>query len=254
MADDLVWYNQLINQATVKLPGVSQAGLNAALFDVYREFFNDSSAWVEHICFDVQAAPQNSPPAIPYAALNYELVPEFGQIIRLWGVCDTTYFLPYPAVLTRVGENAAVRIGYPPNVAQSLKATVSLTVTPPQYPTNPPTGGPPLVPAVFNPVVVPTASGPPYPVQVPASILQVWGLVIVDGLVGNMMNQKAKSYTDPTGAVYHLKRFRDGITRARIATLRANTFGTQSWTFPQGFRTNSQNGYLSVGNDARFRS
>ena len=38
-----------------------------------------------------------------------------------------------------------------------------------------------------------------------------WGLKILDGLLGKMMTQPNKSYSDDTKGTYHLKRFRDGI-------------------------------------------
>jgi hypothetical protein len=80
-----------------------------------------------------------------------------------------------------------------------------------------------------------------YPIG-PDWVLPLWHIGILDGLLGRMMSQLNKSYRHAVQSEYHLKRFRDAISRARVTKLRANTHGTQAWSFPQNFATRSQQG------------
>ena len=84
--------------------------------------------------------------------------------------------------------------------------------------------------------------------------LSVYGRHILDGILGKMMGTANKSYTNDALSVYHLKRFQEGISRARVAALKANTYGAQAWSYPRNFLTRNQRGYMSVGsgNDRVF--
>lgn len=143
---------------------------------------------------------------------TYPVAPTEGQIIRLSGVWDAQCGF-IPALMKTVGE---VTLKYTPNVAQTMFAkvvkNVSLPTTRDQYPI------------------------------APDWTLKQWHTAIKEGVLGNMMNEKNKSYSDSNGAKYHLSRFRKGITDARVSTLRANTEGTQAWRFPQQYRANTQQG------------
>lgn len=203
--------NQLLNNVAVKLPGASQAMIKSELYDVLREFFLDSSCWLQDI--DVLVVPDT---------VDYDLVPDGGQIIRLAGVVDENG-IPQPAIMPEVGR-IKFRNAYTDN--HTFVATV--------------------VKSVAQPV---GESGIP---AFPDFVLTVWGYYILDGILGKMMNQIAKSYSNPKQAIYHLARFRDGISMARTAALRRNSFGTQAWGYPQSFKTRGQKGGVSVGNDTRF--
>jgi hypothetical protein len=85
-------------------------------------------------------------------------------------------------------------------------------------------------------------------------VLQIYSTGILDGLLGRMMMQPNKSYTNVQAATYHLKRFDGVINQARVAALRQNAFGTQAWVYPQLFRTSGQRGGVSVGSDTSFQS
>ncbi len=89
----------------------------------------------------------------------------------------------------------------------------------------------------------------------PDWVLPIWHVGILDGLLGKMLSQPAKSFSNLQSGAYHLKRFRDAIARARVSKLRANTNGTQAWRYPQSFRTSGQRGGVpstSGGTDRRF--
>ena len=51
MALDRREFEQFMNQARIKLPGASDAGITAELYDVLKEFFRDTNAWTEDIQF-----------------------------------------------------------------------------------------------------------------------------------------------------------------------------------------------------------
>jgi len=68
---------QLLAQVGSILTGASDASVKAQFFDVLREFFDNSNAWLETINFVVVS---NS--------LDYPLTPISGRILRLAGVVD----------------------------------------------------------------------------------------------------------------------------------------------------------------------
>jgi hypothetical protein len=215
--------NVTLNQARVELTGVSDAGLKAALFEVLDEIFRDSRCWHEEITINV--APPATQPTTPVAvaqALTYPLAVTEGQIIALKGVRNANGSF-VAAVMPKVGE---LRLQCAPNQAQQYFVVVDKTVSLPLTRDN-----------------LPIA---------PDWILQKWHLVVKAGLLGTMMNQKNKSYSDSKGAAYWLSKFRGGIQEIRSATLRANTDGAGVWRFPQSFQSRSQKGGVpvySTGND-----
>ncbi len=162
-----------------------------------------------------------SVPVLP-GVLDYNVVPtEGGMIIRLAGVSDGNN-IPQPAVMPTLGT---VSILWPVNTAQTFSVTVVKNVS--------------------------TTTSDNLP-DVPDWVLKLFYRTVLDGVLGKMMLQQNKSYTNDTLGTYHLKRFRDGIAMARVATLKRNTFGAQAWAYPQGFKTKTQRGGVSVGNTAEF--
>ncbi len=206
---------QLVNQCFVELTGASEAGVKAKMFEVMTEFFNDSSCWRECIPFN----------AVPDKTV-YHLQPVEGQIIRLSGVSDVNNTF-YPALMADMSANH-ITLRHAPNTAQQLFAKVVKNVS------------------------LPTHKGIPI---APDWVLQKWHLGIKHGIVGQLMNEQNKSYSDKKGALYNLSQFRRYINEARAQSLRANTEGAAAWRFPQTFRANTQQGgvpTLGTGNDRVF--
>lgn len=198
--------NHLFDQATVKLVGATQAGLKGELFDVLHEFFSTTSSWQETIPVNVVAN-----------TTQYSLVPaEGGKIIRLIAVVDGNG-TGQPAVLEGF-DSVLFHNAY--SSAAAFQAQVVKTV------------------------IFPTQSDD-IP-DMPEWLLQVWPLVILDGLLGKMMGHAGKSYSNVALSVYHLRRFRDGMATVTTATLRRNTEGTRTWGFPQTFKSNSQRTGIST--------
>lgn len=208
-------FEQLLNQARVTLVGSSDAGLKGAFFDVCSEFLNDSSSWTQDV--QVNAVPTRR---------NYPLQVNEGQVLRLVGVftpptpdglpanvASDPGGIPVAALMPDVGTLLLARA---PNEATTYIAQVVTNVALPTDRTGVPIGPDWLVP--------------------------VWHVGLLDGLLGKMMMQPGKSYSDKITGAYHLKRFRDVIARARVSKLRASTNGATAWRFPQSFRANTQQG------------
>lgn len=152
---------------------------------------------------------------------TYTLVPSEGQIIRLAGVVDANN-IPQPALMPTIGT---LDLAHPVNTAQTFTAVVVKTVVLPVDRDKKP--------------------------EAPDWLLPVWGPGILDGLLGRMMGQLQKGYSNPAMSLYHLKRFVNAMSAARIATLRRNSFGSQAWAFPQ-FGRGSQRGGFSTSNSGGF--
>lgn len=210
MALDARELEQFITLAHIRLPGASNSGIKAELYDVLKEFFTDSNCWQEDIQFTPLAT-----------VTDYALAPrEDGQIIRLIGTWDDKG-IPVPAFMRDFG-------------------TVKLL----HAPQNSGTATTKWFSRVIKTVTLPTTKDD-VPIA-PGWTLQVHSVSILDGLLGKMMSQQQKSYANTTSAAYHLKRFRTGIQMARTAALRANNVGAQAWSYPRGWSANSQRGGVST--------
>lgn len=194
--------------AIIKLPGASHSGMKTELFAVLKEFFADSNAWTEDIEFQAVVGTQ-----------TYLLTPKFdGQIIRLVGTWDDKG-IPIAAFMHNFSH---------------LRLTCKPTTTPPTK----------WFSRVIKNVTLPTTKDD-IPV-VPDWTLRVYGEHILDGLLGRMMAQQQKSYSNATMSTYHLRRFRSGIQIARAEARAQNLLGAQAWAYPQGFVRGSQRGGVST--------
>ncbi len=205
-------FNRFMDMARIKLTGASDAGIKAELFDVLHEFFSDSGSWTEMLTIQI----------VP-GITTYALTPQKGgKIIRLIGVWDPNQ-IPQEAFMPEFG---VLQLVYPTNLAN------------------------PYTVAVEKQVVLPTArDGVP---DAPTWVLQVYERTVLDGVLGKMMGQQNKSYSNDTLSTYHLRRFRDGIQMARVATQRQNTKGAQAWAYPRQYRTSTQRGGISTANPTTF--
>ncbi len=204
-------WERLLDSATAKLPGASNALLKNELFDVMHEFLDLSSAWMEDIEIPVIAD-----------VLDYTMVPSEGQIIRLIGVRDSLGAFQQASMPTF----GTLHLLLSTNEAQTFTATVIKTV------------------------VLPTEAKA-IPIA-PDWLLPVYGPKILDGVLGRMMGQISKSYSNPALSLYHLKRFLNGAAGARSATYAANSVGGAAWAFPRQFGRGSQRGGFSTSNSRGF--
>lgn len=226
MAINQIDFDQLMNQARIKLVGASDAGLKGELYEVLSEFFNDSSCWTQNL-------------TVPYVAQvqSYPIQPVEGQIIRLVGVTDWgTTVPPIPSV---PNPNTSFVPALMPDVGTLVLMQA------------------PIVAGYYQVTVVANVSLPTTRDQMPIApswVLPVWHVGILDGLLGKMLAQPGKSYANDKQSAYHLRRFRDAIARARISKLRANTNGSAAWRYPQQFRSTSQQSGVPAIGSANERS
>jgi hypothetical protein len=210
-------YEQFLVQAGSKLTGAAMGALKNEFYDVLTEFLNDSSVWTETVQFTTVG---------DNVTVAYPLQVTEGQIIRLAGVVDSNG-TNQPALMFDIGT---VTLQYPANTNKTLNATFVKNV---------------YLPLTKDDIPV----GPDW-------LLPIWHVGLLDGILGRMMNTPGRAYSSDVKAAYHLKRFRDAIARARVSKLRANTLGSQAWSFPQGFRTRTQQGGVpsggSNGNERMF--
>ena len=222
--DDFAYF---MKQAQIKIPGASDAGIKEELFDVLDEFCEDSLAWRETLTIPILAGTTTGNVS---SNTTYTLTPQDGgYIFMLIGVWDPNN-IPQPAYLP-TGEGGGVSIGLltfvnPYNINQTMSVAVAKTVTLPNDAKEVP---------IFS-----------------ETLFRRWHRYILDGLVGKMMDQPNKSFTDQKQADYHLRRWESGKAMARTQTERENTYGAQAWSFPQGFRTRGQRGGVSTANPTQF--
>lgn len=196
----------------IETPGASTTGMKQIMFDTIFEFLKDSSSWQEQIVFTTAAN-----------TTSYPITPTGGQIIRLVSVIDPNG-VPVSAAMPTLG---AVLLQYAQNAGIALTATVIKNLDP--------------------------GAGTDWDqIATLGFLAREWRQALIEGLQGRMMNQPGKSYSNETLALYHLKRYRDGINQARIATVRMNTQGTNAWRYPGGFGVRGQRGGTSVGGFRQF--
>ena len=200
----------MLNLARTELVGASDAGIKAQLYDVCREFFKDSNSWYEHIKLSVIANER-----------HYRITPaDGGMILRLAAVFDNNK-IALAAILPHLDPpSAELELVYPQNISFTARVVVTKQIVEPT-----------------TDDMLPDA---------PRWLLPVYHETILDGVLGKMMGQSTKSYSNDTLSTYHLRRFRDGIMQARVASERANLYGGKAWRYPNSYRTTSQRGGVST--------
>lgn len=220
--DETKFYvTDLLNQCRIELPGASDVGIRQRAYNVLHEFLNYSNSWTEQISVTTVANQKD------YTLTPLEVPP--GQIIRLGGVIDLNQ-INYPAMMPKI---ALLEFITTPTSAQTLTAIVIKTV--------------------LRPSNADGSLDHSYPIpDLPAWLWGLWLPTFVHGIVGYMMMEKNRPYSDEKMGLFHLQLFRDGIKAARVAALRRNTWGTNAWMYPQQNRVRGQRGGVSVGNEFTF--
>lgn len=199
----------LLNECRIKLPGSSDSGIKQELWGVMKEFLQDTNGWIETQTLMVTAG-----------TTTYTLTPrDGGQIIRLLSVVDGNK-IPVGAIMADLGVLSVTN----PISVSSVAVAATDTTTASNHPWK--------VTVVKNIMLPGTRDDLPI---APNFVLGVYSGTVVDGVLGKMMMQQAKTYTNLALGKYHLQRFRDGIGIARNDIWNQNLFGGQRWQFPRGF-------------------
>lgn len=188
-------FNRIMDQLRIKLPGALDGTLQLEMFAVMKEFFQKSNCWIEDISFDVTPG-----------ETVYEIFPtNLASINRLMSVKNAQG----RNVVAYMFEPGVVQLYSEPSEAATYTASVALTVGEP-------------------------TDREGYP-EFPDWVLIKYGDDIVDGVLGRMMSQIAKSYSQPQMAMYHMRRFIQAVSKAKVEAQHANAYRGQNWSFPQSF-------------------
>ena len=196
--------DRFMNDVRMRLPGALDDAIKWELFYAMDEFCKETNAWQERIILPVQPK-----------VYEYEIEPEENRarIIRLLSVTSGTGLdesfvygatLPEPELLVLHRDPGEV----PEGTEHNYNVLVALTVIDP---------------------VDANDSLPDFP---------DWFFIhykqeITDGVLSRMMSQPAKPYYSREGFMYHGRRFRNGMSRARVAVSHQNVYGAQRWRFPR---------------------
>jgi hypothetical protein len=204
--------DRLMNNARTRLPGATDAVLQLELFNVMDEFFKKSNVWNEDIDITI--------PGLDPAGTIYELTPTGPSLIDklLW-----VFELPND---TSIGRGAGV-MAYMSTPGQlTLRTQPSSDI-------------------VYRVSVALTVQDPTLRngyVTFPAWVLAKYRDCILDGLLGGMMSQSGKPYTNTQMGVFHMRKFIQKTASARVEWTRNNNYRAQAWAFPGGFSRGSQRG------------
>lgn len=194
-------YDRLVADLIVQLPGASEAGINQAMFNVFKDFFDYTGSWEEDITV-----------AVTSGATQIELVsPEFGEVYQLTVVRNSQGF-PLQGWLSMDRSQLVLRNAL--NADDTLTVTVKKTVAQPK-----------------------TRDGRS---EIPDYILPVWGPVLLHGGIAELAAQKGKPYSDPSLSAFHNRKYEAGKQNARSAVRHGYLYSGQTWRFPNTFRTRSQ--------------
>jgi hypothetical protein len=192
MATQTPELTRLMDNARVHLPGALDAALKLELFNVLDQFLQDTKFWQEDIDYVTRSG-----------RTEYVLVgTEQGVITDLLNNVNANGS-PVRASMPTLGT---LVLGRDPTPSETLTATVAYTVVDP-------------------------VGSDDYP-QIPDELLYKYGRGITDGVVGAMMLQAAKPYTNQQLAVYHTRKFNGAIAQARADVAHRNVQGGQNWRYP----------------------
>lgn len=215
-------FERVINRARIQLPGASDAGIKSVLFDVIDEFFDATNAWAEWIALTLTPGNQ-----------VYQVYPQFGGMINRLVTAIDINNVTQPATLsldgTSISNNTTV-FSSPPGAILTFFQPVNTSTA--------------LQVLVAKKSILPNNKDD-IP-DAPSWLFPKYARYLLEGLVGTSMMERAKPYSDPNNASYHLKKFRDGMAMAKTEVMRGNIYGGQAWTYPRGFRSNSQRGGVST--------
>lgn len=213
MAADI---DRFMRNARTRLTGAVDDVLQLELFNVMDDFFRGSNVWNEDIDINV--------PGLDPAGTVYELTPTGPALIHnlLWiyQVPDSDTIGRGAAIAGTMSVPGELKLRTQPSSDEVYRVTVSLTV---QDPT----------------------SRAGY-VTFPAWVLARYRDTILDGLLGKMMSQPSKPYTNTQLSVFHMRKFKIGMTAAKVEWQRNNTYRQQAWVFP-GFARGTQRGRSGWG-------
>jgi len=222
MAYTMVPVTDWLSELTVAAPGGTQEGYLQALRQTLREFTVDSGAWLRELG-PITMAPGKG---------KYTITPQHdADVLYIHSVAyvhggndgDGTYtrnLRPQQVPAYRLRSTAAS--SSPMGFYGDPEESGVFYITPPP---NEDVAGE-LVPYVSLGLLSDNCD------QVPAQFKRVWFDIILDGTLGRLTSQQDKPYTNTMAAQYHIRRFRNGIAKARDVAHRQFTSAESAFLFP----------------------
>lgn len=187
---------RLMQNARIKLPGAVDDAIKLEFYNALNDFFQGSNIWREDISVPVVAGTTDY--TISSTASS--------NIVRLISVLDDND-LPVSATLDLISQKLSLALA--PSTNATYTAQVALTIDEPM-------------------------DGDGYPIF-PFWVLNLYLNDLIDGVVGRMMSQAAKPYSNAALATRYMRNFTVAIGAARAEANREFTYGAQRWRFPQSF-------------------
>lgn len=216
--EPMVAFSTLLPEIAPSLSGAPLATIDAIAKGVVREFFNDSGAWVVTLPVVDAVASQG----------EYTLTaedPAVAQVLLVMGVefLSSGTFRPLTPANRRFTGGLPADTGTP-NIFYGHEdglGAISLYPAPESNATG-----------AIRPTVCLTIPDD-WDKTIPASIATAWAGVLVDGVLGRAMMMQDKPWSNPSMAMYHLRRFRSGISNARNAARRQFVYIDYPIAFPR---------------------
>lgn len=215
LADYTVWTKEL----TTRLPGASTDQIDLELKATLREFFTKSGFWVEELApIDIEADKDTYLLTYTGHLFDFDGFAEHainqGEIMGIEGVWIDN--IPYPLlVMEPKSDPTSSTRGVFPITPNRIKVfpTPSVDIS-----------GGMKVRVRLNP------SRDFY--DLPPETSSHFFDEIMDGVLGRLYSQPGKPYTNIVVSQYHLRRFRDGIARARDMGQKRYSNAEAPWSFP----------------------
>lgn len=227
---------RIIDTARTNCSGVLDGVARMELFNVFKDFFNRTSAWLMELPVFVQPTTNDymidtcqnavvtrlmslSRPDDVSAYMNYiaQCPPQYLQTYSISGqeAMNPLFRSQRDGVLLSVGTKCPVlRIRWNPQANETWIAMLALNITDPM-----------------------DKDG--LPDAVPDWLIEKYYLILCDGLVSRLMLQAGKPYSSPQGAEFHGKKFNQGIGTARDEVRQMFVYGAQRWQYPGGWTSRS---------------
>lgn len=199
-------YDRLITNARNNLPGALEATLKLEVFNATHDFCAGSTVWQDvqtlrtkanKVDYEVTASDQNA----YYTQILYGYRQEQDP--------DTLEWRKSIDIGVVMNSPTNIKLLYTPNSVENLVV-------------------------VFAMAPVPTDELGDLP-GIPESFWSMYHNVIMEGVLGRMMSQAAKPYSNERLGIYHLRKFRTAIATAKVEKDNGNVRGGQGWIYPQNF-------------------
>lgn len=221
---------RLIDDVRTECSGVLDGALRRILFNILREFFRRSNIWLfempiyiipttnDYVLNTCQHAdvvrlmilgkperalsiPIEYVPGSPPQFLKFDIASNETQI--------PYYRIPRDGGLLNAGVRCPIlRIGWNPGSNDTWIATLSMSVADPVDADGLPSG-------------------------MPDWIIEKYFDYISCGVIGKLMLQANKPYSNPKLAEYHMRKFHEGVGLARTENRHMFNYSGQRWVFPQ---------------------